>query len=254
MDVTAAKNAERQLHRTQSELAHISRVTSLGELTASIAHEVGQPLAAIVTHAEASLRWLGREVPEINEATIALRGIINDGNRASEIVQRIRSLIKKADQERSTLRLNEMIEDVIPLLQREISEHRITLQLDLAAGLPPVLGDRVQLQQVIINLVVNAIQAMTAIDGRPRDLVIRSRQGESGTVLVAIQDSGEGLSEATMSRLFGAFFTTKPNGMGMGLSICRSIIEAHDGRIWATAAEGGPGASFQFSLPAMPTE
>ncbi len=254
MDVTAAKDAERQLQRTQSDLAHISRVTSLGELTASIAHEVGQPLAAIVTHAEASLRWLGREVPEIDEATVALGRIVNDGNRASDIVQRIRSLIKKADQERCALRLNEMIEDVIPLLQREILEHRIGLQLELAKGLPQVLGDPVQLQQVIINLVVNAIQAMTAIDSRPRDLVIRSRQGETGTVLVAIQDSGEGLSEAAMSRLFGPFYTTKPNGMGMGLSICRSIIEAHNGRIWATAGEGGLGASFQFSLPATPME
>ena len=141
-----------------------------------------------------------------------------------------------------------------PLLHREILENRVTLQLDLATGLPQVLGDRVQLQQVVINLAVNAIQAMTVADSGQRDLVIRSRRGESDTVLVTVQDSGPGLSEATMKGLFGAFFTTKPDGMGMGLSICRSIIEAHEGRIWATAAKGGLGASFQFSLPALPTE
>lgn len=248
MDVTAAKRAEEQLHQAQAELAHASRVTTLGELTASIAHEVNQPLAAIATNGEAGLRFLNRDPPRIDEVRDALRSMIDDSKRASEIVQRIRALTKKADPQMAQLAINTVVNDGISLVRREVANHRVTLRLELAPGLPAVRADRVQLQQVIINLMVNGIQAMAGTDDRQRELVIRSRLDEAGEVLVSVQDSGVGIDPANANRLFDAFFTTKPSGMGMGLSICRTIIEAHGGQLWASR-NAGPGATFQFALP-----
>ena len=251
MDLTAAKHAEERWQRAQSELALVSRVSALGQMAASIAHEINQPLAAIVTSGQACLRWLEREVPQIDGASAAVRRIIDDGKRASGIVQGIRALIKRTAQQQGPVDLNDVVDDIIPLVRREILDHRIFLRLDLASGLPSVLGDRVQLQQVIINFVINGIQAMETVVDRPRRLVIRSQQGEAGDVLVAVQDSGVGIPPESESQLFDAFFTTKPDGMGMGLAICRSIIEAHGGRVWTEPAIGEPGAIFHFSLPPL---
>ena len=247
-DITERRRTQEALDHTQAELAHVARVTTLGELTASIAHEVNQPLAGIVTNGAACLRWLGREPPELEEARRAVRSMINDGKRASEVVSRLRALSKKTDPQRLPLDLNEVIDEVILLLQRELLNNRVALRLELASGLPPVLGDRIQLQQVIMNLVINSIQAMAPVIDRPRELLIRSRRNDADQVLLEVKDSGIGIDPENADRLFSAFFTTKPDGMGIGLSICRSIIEAHGGRIWASA-NTGPGATLQFTLP-----
>jgi PAS domain S-box-containing protein len=250
MDITERNRTLETLQQVQAELAHVTRVVTLGELTASIAHEVNQPLAAVVTNGEACLRWLARDVPQLDEVRSAVTRMIADGKRASEVILRLRTLSKKTELERLPLDLNDVIEDVIPLVQREVINHGIWLRLDLAPALPLVMGDRVQLQQVLINLLVNAIQAIAAVAGGPRELLVRSRRQGAGEVLVAVQDSGIGIARETASRLFDAFFTTKPEGMGMGLSICRSIVEAHGGRVSASA-NAGRGATFQFTLPAV---
>jgi PAS domain S-box-containing protein len=252
-DVTAAvraNQAEAALRTVQSELAHVTRVTTLGELTASIAHEVNQPLAAIVSNGGACLRWLARDTPEHDEARAAVERMINEGNRAAEVIRRVRVLAKKTDALPAPLPINEVIDEVGLLLQHEVFNHRASLRLELAPELPLVLVDRVQLQQVIINLVMNGMEAMTTVSDRPRELKIRS-QREADAVLVAVQDSGVGIDPEHVDRLFNAFFTTKPSGMGMGLSICRSIIEAHGGKLWASR-NAGAGATFQFTLPVSP--
>jgi C4-dicarboxylate-specific signal transduction histidine kinase len=248
MDITERNKTQEALQQAQAELAHVARLTTLGELTASIAHEVNQPLAAIVTNGEACLRWIRRDPPQLEEARSAVESMISDGMRASEVVWGLRALSKKADPQRMRLDLDDVIEQVIMLVQRELLTNRVTLRLELARSLPPVFGDRVQLQQVVMNLAVNGIQAMATVEGRPRELLIRTLHPTSDQVLVEVRDSGVGIVPENMSQLFNAFFTTKPYGMGMGLSICRSIIEAHGGRIWATS-NGGPGATFQFTLP-----
>jgi len=248
MDITERNKTHEALQQAQAELAHVTRLTTLGELTASIAHEVNQPLAAIVTNGEACLRWLGRDPPQLDEARSAVESMISDGVRASDVVWGLRALSKKADPQRKSLNLNEVIEQVILLIQRELLINRVALRLELSGALPPVLGDRVQLQQVVMNLAVNGIQAMAAVNGRPRELLIRSCRRKGDQVLIEVRDSGIGIVPKNMSQLFNAFFTTKPYGMGMGLSICRSIIEAHGGRIWA-GPDGGSGAIFQFTLP-----
>jgi signal transduction histidine kinase len=245
-----ARTRREQLQQAQAELAHVTRVTTLGELTASIAHEVNQPLAAIITNGETSLRFLGRDPPRIDKVRDALSSMIGDGKRASEIVQRVRALAKKSEPQMARLTVNTLVKETITLVRREIAKHSVALRLEFAPGLPEVLGDRVQLQQVIINLMINSIQAMDAIDDRSRELVIHTRLDELGRALVSVQDSGAGIDPANATRLFDPFFTTKPNGMGMGLSICRTIIEAHGGRLWASG-NAGPGATFQFSLPAI---
>jgi PAS domain S-box-containing protein len=245
-----ATRAEEQLLALQAELAHATRVTTLGELSASIAHEVGQPLGAIVTSGEACLRWLGHRTSQPEEVRACVERMIADGRRASEIVRRIRSLTKRAAPQKMRLELNDVVNDVVFLVQREVLNHRVSLRIKLASELPPVLGDRVQLQQVIINLVMNGIQAMADIGDELRELLIESRLDEEGHVVVAVQDSGTGIDPEHANRLFEAFFTTKPNGMGMGLSICRSIIEAHGGQLWASN-NAGHGATFQFSLPSI---
>ena len=246
-DVTATKRAEEKLYNAQADLAHVTRMTTLGELTASIAHEVNQPLAAIVTFGEGGLRWLDREVPDLAEAREALGRVISNGRRAAGIIQRLRSLSRKTETQNAPMDINEAISEVIPLVQQEVLRHRVSLRLDLAPTLPAVLGDRVQLQQVIINLIVNGMEAMATVADRPRELAVRSQLDDSGQVLVAVEDSGTGIDPENAKELFNAFFTTKPSGMGMGLSICRSIIEAHRGKLWASR-NAGPGATFHFTL------
>jgi C4-dicarboxylate-specific signal transduction histidine kinase len=247
---TAATRAEEQLQALQVELAHATRVTTLGELSASIAHEVGQPLGAIVTTGEACLRWLGHRTPQPEEVRACVEHMIAEGRRASEIVRRIRMLTKRDTPQKTRLELNDVVNDVVSLVQREVINHRVSLRLKLASDLPALLGDRVQLQQVLINLVINGIQAMADIGEDPRELLIESHRDNDGRVVVAVQDSGMGIDPENASRLFDAFFTTKADGMGMGLSICRSIIEAHGGRVWASK-NAGHGAMFQLSLPSI---
>jgi PAS domain S-box-containing protein len=247
MDVTERKRAEEALREAQAELAHVTRVTILGELAASIAHEINQPLAAVITNGSACLRWLAGATPNLDEAREAVARIIRDGNRASDVIGRIRTLVRKSRTEQVRLDINEVIQEVVGLIQTEIQKNGVVLRMQLAADLPRVLGDRVQLQQVILNLVMNSIEAMSAVTDRSRDLLIRSRQYESEKVLVAVQDSGTGLETESLDHLFTAFFTTKPKGMGMGLAISRSIIEAHGGKLWASPNDG-PGATFQFTL------
>jgi C4-dicarboxylate-specific signal transduction histidine kinase len=224
------------------------RVMTIGVLTASIAHEVNQLLAGVVTNGQTCLRWLAREVPNLEEARAAVERIIRDGQRASEVLRQMRALAQKTDPQKAWLDLNDVIHEVITLVHSEVRQQRVTLPTDLAAALPPVLGDRIQRQQVMPNLVLNGIDAMAAVTERPRELLIRSHQHEGAQVLVAVRDAGVGLDPPQMARLFDAFFTTKPGGMGMGLAISRTIIEAHDGRLWASPNDG-PVATFQFTLP-----
>jgi signal transduction histidine kinase len=220
----------------------------LGELAGSIAHEVNQPLAAVVANAEAGLRWLRRGTPDVDAACRSVEWIIDDGNRASEVIRRVRALANKTSLEKVPLDVNDVVRETIPLVRRELISHQVLLRMELAPALPMILGDRVQLQQVIINLIMNGIEAMQSVTDRPRELVIRSRQDETQQVLVSVADCGVGISAENADRLFNAFFTTKSGGMGMGLSICRSIIETHNGRLWATA-NLPHGATFQFILP-----
>jgi len=229
-------------------LAHVTRVMTMGELAASIAHEVNQPLAAVVTNANACLRWLAGTTPNLDEAREALGRIIRDGKRAGGVIGRIRALVKKSGSEQVCLDINEVVQEVVGLIQSEIQKNGVVLRMQLAADVLPVLGDRVQLQQVIINLVMNGIEAMASVTDRSRELFIRSRQHESDKVLVAVQDSGIGIDRQNLEKIFDAFYTTKPQGMGMGLAISRSIVENHGGRLWATANEDR-GATFQFTLP-----
>ncbi len=248
MDVTETKRALEALQQAQAELAHVTRVTTLGELTASIAHEVNQPLAAIITNGDASLRWLDAEPPNLAEAREAIARMIRDGNRASEVIRRLRDMTRKTGPQMAPLNINDVIGDVVALVQRELMINRVRLQLDLASSPTPIVGDKVQLQQVIINLVMNGIEAMLPVPAGARELTIRSGRDGSERVLVAVQDSGVGIAPEQMDRLFHAFFTTKRGGMGMGLSICRSIVEAHGGTLRALPNEGR-GATFQVTLP-----
>jgi two-component system, LuxR family, sensor kinase FixL len=249
-DITERKQAQDALDRAQEELAHVTRVTTLGELTASIAHEVNQPLSAIVTNGQACLRWLDGDVPHLDEARGAVKRIIRDADRAGEVIRRIRALSKKTNPDKARLNLNDVIREVVLLVRRELLSHRVSLRQELAPTLPAVAGDRVQMQQVIINLLINAVQAMASISDRPRELVIRSQTNDADQVLVAVKDTGIGIEPENESQLFNTFFTTKPDGVGMGLSICRSIIEAHGGHIWVSR-NSGPGATFQFTLPSI---
>jgi C4-dicarboxylate-specific signal transduction histidine kinase len=243
-----ADHAEQALRNAQAELAHVTRVTMLGEMTASIAHEINQPLAAIVANAEACLRWLNRVTPDLDAARTSVEWIVDDGNRAGEVIRHVRALANKTDLEKVPLDVNDVVREVIPLVQRELTSHQVLLRTELAPALPVVFGNRVQLQQVIINLVMNGIEAMESVTDRPRELAIRSHQVDRGQLLVSVMDHGVGISPEDADRLFNAFFTTKPGGMGIGLSICRSIVEAHGGRLSASRNQG-PGATFQFVLP-----
>ncbi|WP_205927114.1 sensor histidine kinase [Rhizobium sp. P32RR-XVIII] len=246
-DRKRAEEAEKALHQAQADLAHLTRVSTLGELTSSIAHEVNQPLAAVVANANAALRWLGTQPPNLEEAQAALGRISRDGSRAGDVIRRIRALVKKAPPRKDRLDINEIIIDVIALTRSEVLRNGVSLETRLGRDLPPIRGDRVQLQQVILNFIINAIEAMSEVTERPRELAIDSGKDASTGVLVTVRDSGPGLEPESFDHLFDAFYTTKPGGMGMGLSICRSIIEAHGGQV--QAANVPQGAVFQFSVP-----
>jgi PAS domain S-box-containing protein len=248
MDVSERKRAEEALHQAQADLAHVSRVTTMGELTASLAHEVNQPIAAAVTNANTCLRWLTRDHPDVEEARAAAMRIVKDGTRAADIVGRIRLLFKKGTPEWELVDLNEVIREMIVLLRGEATRYSISVRAELAADLPQVTGDRVQLQQVLMNLMINGIDAMKDADGT-RELAIKSERVENEQLLVSVSDTGVGLPPQQADQIFNAFFTTKLNGTGMGLRISRSIVESHGGRLWA--ADNSPrGASFHFTLPA----
>ena len=248
VDIEDRKRGEEALQKAQAELAHVNRVATMGQLTASIAHEVNQPIAATVTNAQVALTWLGRQPPDLEEVREALDCIVRDGNRAGAVIARIRALIKKAPARKDSLDINEAIREVIVLTRGEAVKNGVSVQTQLASGLPSVQGDRVQLQQVLLNLIMNAIEAMSGMSEGTRELRISTGEPESGGVVVAVCDSGPGLAPEAFGRLFEAFHTTKSSGMGMGLSICRSIIEAHGGRVWASVNEPR-GAVFQFTLP-----
>ena len=248
MDTTERKRSEEALREAQAELVRVARATTMGELTASIAHEVNQPLAAVVTNANACLRWLNARTPDLDEARAAAQRIVRDGNRASDVIARIRGFLKKGEPVTVQLDVNDVVREIIMLTQGEVLRRAASLLTELADGLPAVSADRVQLQQLLLNLMMNALDAMSAVTDRPRVLRIRTSTYESAAILVALRDSGVGLNPEQMERLFEAFYTTKPEGMGMGLSISRSIVEMHGGRLWATPNDG-PGATFQFTLP-----
>ncbi|HEY1411469.1 MAG TPA: ATP-binding protein [Rhodopila sp.] len=252
LDLTERKQAEQALHQAQGQLTHLARVMTMGELTASIAHEVNQPLATIATNAGAGLRWLARDPPNVEEARACFQHTLRESHRASDIITRIRTLIKKSPPVMTNLDLNDAIHELHSLIAAEARRHAVLVQTDLADRLPPVRGDRVQLQQVILNLAMNGIDTMKDVAGRPRELRIRSHAHEAGTVLVAVADTGSGLAADSLERVFEAFYTTKAEGMGMGLSISRSIIAAHGGRLWPSANDGH-GATFQFTLPTEET-
>ena len=249
-DITERKRAAEALREMQMELAHVNRVATMGQLTASIAHEVKQPITAAVTNAQAALRWMSAEPPDFGEVSEALAGIIKEGNRASEVIGRIRALIKKAPPRKDAVCINDAILEVVALTRTEAANNGVLVRTQLAEGLPPVQGDRVQLQQVLLNLIINAIEAMSGVREGERQLFI-STENESEGVLVEVQDTGPGLTPATLDHLFNAFYTTKPGGLGLGLSICRSIIEAHNGRLWASP-NVPRGAIFHFIAPAHP--
>ncbi|MGA8555188.1 MAG: ATP-binding protein, partial [Candidatus Acidiferrales bacterium] len=247
MDVTERKRAEEALRQAQAELAHVNRVTTMGELTASLAHEVNQPIGAAVTDANTCLRWLTRDRPDVEEARAAAARAVKDATRAAEIISRVRLLFKKSAPERELVDVNEVIPKMIVLLYGEAARYNISVRAELAADLPHIIGDRVQLQQVIMNLIVNSIDAMKDVDGT-RELAIRSQRTEKEQVLVSVIDTGVGLPQQHASQIFNAFFTTKSHGTGLGLRISRSIVESHGGRLWA--ADNSPrGASFCFTLP-----
>jgi PAS domain S-box-containing protein len=251
-DITERKRASEALREAQMQLAHANRVATMGQLTASIAHEVNQPIAATVLNAETGLRWLGAEPPDVDEARQAFDDIMRDGNRAAAVVERIRNLSKKALPRDEHVEINGAIREVIELTRSEAMKNGVSAQTELGEGLPLVHGDRVELQQVILNLVLNAIEAMSETSEEPRELLITTEKAESGDLLVAVRDSGPGLAPGALENLFKAFHTTKPNGLGLGLSICRSIIEAYGGRLWASA-NAPRGAVFQFTLPSNST-
>ena len=240
--------SERRQLDAQMELTHVARMTRLGEMTASIANEVSQPLAAVVANAQACLSWLRRGAPDVDAARRSVEWIIDGGNRASEVIRRVRALATKTSLEKVPLDVNSLVSKTLLLARRELTGHQVLLRMNLAPGLPMILGDRVQLQQVIINLVMNGIEAMRSITDRPRELVVRSGQDESGQAFISVADCGVGIAAEDVEQLFHPFFTTKSDGMGMGLTICRSMMEAHGGRLWATTTVPH-GAMFQFTLP-----
>ena len=247
MDVSERKRAEEALRQAQADLEQVSRLNTIGELTASLAHEVNQPIAAAVTDASTCLRWLTRDHPDLEEAREAASRMVMDATRAAEIIKRIRLLFNKSAPERESIDINEIIREMIVLLRNEATQYSIFFRTDLAEDLARVMGDRVQLQQVVMNLVINAIDAMKDVDGT-RELIIRSQQAEDGQLMVTISDNGIGLPPQQADQIFNAFFTTKPHGTGMGLRISRSIVESHGGRLWA--GDNSPrGASFHLTVP-----
>jgi signal transduction histidine kinase len=247
-DITQRRLAEEALGKTRAELAHVARVATLGALTASIAHEVNQPLAGIITNANTCLRMLGADPPNVDGARETARRTIRDGNRASDVIKRLRAMFAKQDMTSERVDLNEAAREVIAMLLGELQRGGVVVLPELAENLPPIRGDRVQLQQVILNLIMNASDAMGSVTGRPRQMRISTARDADGNVRLAVSDSGAGFDPSDAERMFQAFYTTKRTGMGMGLSVSRAIIEGHDGRLWATPNDGH-GATFAFSLP-----
>jgi signal transduction histidine kinase len=247
-DVTERRLSEQALGKLRSELAHMARVTSLGALTASIAHEVNQPLSGVITNASTCLRMLAADPPNVDGACETARRTIRDGNRASDVITRLRALFSKKDASTESVDLNEAAREVIALSLSELQRNQVILRPEFGDDLPPVTGDRVQLQQVILNLLLNASDAMGGVNDRPRQLTIKTERDEGDRVRLTVQDAGVGFESQGVDKLFEAFYTTKSDGMGIGLSISRSIIESHHGRLWA-APNDGPGATFSFSIP-----
>ena len=253
MDMTSTRQVEEALRRAQADLAHVSRVTTMGELVASIAHEVNQPLGAIVSNGHACVRLLSHEVPDLDKSRLdklreVIERMISDGMRASEVLKRIRDLLHKAPAEKIPLNINDNVQEVIALVSSDVLKSKVELRAELAADLPIVTGDRIQLQQVVLNLVLNARDAMSEVRTRPRELLITTLKNKSGDVVVAVRDSGKGLDPKEAEKIFDPFFTTKPEGMGLGLSISRRIIEDHGGTLWAKPNKDR-GATIQFALP-----
>ena len=249
MDVTELKQQEAERERLRQELtrlAHLNRVSTLGELTASLAHEIKQPIGAVVTNAQACLRFLDRNQPDVAEAREAASEMVSDARRAADIIDRVRSLYRKGSPHLETLDINELIREMIDMLRDEANRYSVTMRTDLAEGLPGVIADRVQLQQVLMNLSLNGIEAMYV--DTAGELSIKSQLAEDSQLLISVTDMGAGLPNGKTDQIFNAFFTTKPQGTGLGLAIARSIVESHGGRIWATA-NSGHGATFYFTLP-----
>jgi signal transduction histidine kinase len=240
--------AEVALHEARLELEHATRVMTLGELMASISHEINQPLAGVVTNAQASLRWLSQDPPQLEEVRSSIQRVVRDGNRASDIIQRVRALAKKAEPQKTSLDINEVIQEAVLLLQRQVHNQEVEMRTDLAPALPQIIGDRVQLQQVLINLIINGVEAMAPVVDRRREIVVQSRQDGVAGVVVSVRDSGIGIDPKNPDQVFRSFFTTKPTGMGIGLSISRSIISSHGGQLWMSP-NTDHGATFHFSLP-----
>ena len=247
-DIEDRKQAEEAYSKAQAELAHITRIITMGELAASIAHEVNQPLSGVVINGNTCLRWLATNPPNLDEAREAARRIVRDGKRAGDVVARIRALATKSSSNKGRVNINEAIQDVVGLTRDEVRGKHVRLKTELADGLPPVMGDRVQLQQVLLNLVMNGVDAMSAVEGGARELVIKAQTDEGGQVRVEVRDSGVGLNEDSIQKIFNPFYSTKPAGMGMGLSISRSIIQNYGGRIWSTPNDG-PATTFHFPIP-----
>lgn len=247
-EIAERKRAEDAYYEARVELARVTRMTTLGALAASISHEVNQPLAAVVTNADACAMWLSSEPPNVDEARLAVDNIAREGTRASEIVRRIRAIFTKSAPDLAAVQLNDVIREAVALLAAEISRSGVDLEVETAPDLPPVTGDRVQLRQVIVNLILNGVEATSSVSGRPRRFQVSSKI-QDGEILVAIRDSGTGIDPKNLKRIFDAFFTTKAKGMGMGLAISHSIIESHGGELWATSNDDY-GVTLQFRLPA----
>jgi C4-dicarboxylate-specific signal transduction histidine kinase len=251
LDLSKRKQAEADARQMQLELAHANRVTAIGQLAASISHEMKQPIAAMAVNASTGLRWLGLDPPDVGEARQAFERIVRDAKRAGEVIKRIHGLVIKAPATNEILQINEAIREVMALMSSEANRNGVSVRLQLAEGLPPIKGDRVQIQQVMLNLMINAVDAMSMADDGPRELMISTAMHEADAVLVAVCDSGPGIAPENIERLFEPFYTTKSTGMGIGLSICHSIVAAHGGRLWASA-NVPRGAVFQFTMPAQP--
>ncbi|MBV8826871.1 MAG: PAS domain S-box protein [Bradyrhizobiaceae bacterium] len=248
VDISERRRAEDRLQTMQAELAHVQRATMMGEITASIAHEINQPLAAMVTNARAGLRWLGNETPDLGETESSLRRIVSDGHRASEVVAGIRAMFSKSERTSAYYDVNVLIREVIALINGELKNNKVETRLELGEDIPKILADRVQLQQVVLNLMMNAVEAMGSVPSGARTLGVNSELRDGRDILITVKDSGPGIEPQDLDRIFDRFFTTKSNGMGMGLSICRSIVEAHNGRLWAEP-DVRPGSVFRISLP-----
>jgi C4-dicarboxylate-specific signal transduction histidine kinase len=248
MDVTERKHAAEALRKAEAELVHISRVSTLGAMITSIGHEISQPLAAIAADGGASLKWLARPIPDLNEVRRGVERIVDNAMRAGEVINKIRSMGRKTVPLEEALNVNEVAQEVIGLTAKQLTDNSVTVYTELQPDLPRVRADRIQLQQVVLHLILNSNDAMSAADSSVRELVIRSQEAKPGEVLVSVRDSGHGLGATDPERIFDAYFSTKPGGLGLGLWISRTIVEAHGGRIWATQ-NTGRGTTLQFTLP-----